>query len=525
MRISGKSLFKIELLRLFGINKALHSKQKAGAKSVFMGFAFVLVGLMMIFYVGAYCYSLGVMGLGDLILPMCFALTSFVIFFTTTYKANGTIFNSRDYDIVMSFPVKTSTVVASRIVPLYILDLGASLMVMIPALVMYIYFQSPGPVFYIYFLISLLFIPMIPIVLAMLIGAVIAFIASRFRFKNLVTIVLSMALVVLIMVFSMNGSLYNMNFIADISQAFMAQLNHFYPLTRLYVSGIQGGNFIFFALFLLCSVGILIVCCIVIGWKFKSICSLLSSHHTRKNYRLTELKTSSQFQALFRKERKRYFSSSIYVMNTAIGPLLLLLAAVASLFFGQKVIEQFMEIPGGSDILTRMVPFLMCFCCGMCCSTASSLSLEGRQIWILKSSPVAPKTIYKSKIVLNLLLNIPAIIISAVLFYLAFQASPVELLSYILMPAAFSCFMSVVGMLLNIKLVNYNWTNETQVVKQSAPTMIVVFASIGAAGIGMVPALYMTASGVLLLTFGIAALLFLLSIILYKVVSRCELPA
>ena len=90
--------------------------------------------------------------------------------FTTIYKANGILFSFRDYDLQMSLPVKSSTIVASRILILYGMNLGFTLLVMLPAAAVYTWMASPSPLFYLFFFFSLLAIPMVPIILATILG-------------------------------------------------------------------------------------------------------------------------------------------------------------------------------------------------------------------------------------------------------------------------------------------------------------------------------------------------------------------
>jgi ABC-2 type transport system permease protein len=45
--------------------------------------------------------------------------------------------------------------------------------------------------------------------------------------------------------------------------------------------------------------------------------------------------------------------------------------------------------------------------------------------------------------------------------------------------AACSVFISLFGLLINLLLPNFNWSNETVVIKQGAATMITIFSSIG----------------------------------------------
>ena len=66
---------------------------------------------------------------------------------TTVYKAPGLLFAFKDYDLLMSLPVRTGSLVASRLLMLYGVNLAFTLLTMVPAWVVYAVFAAP-PWFY-----------------------------------------------------------------------------------------------------------------------------------------------------------------------------------------------------------------------------------------------------------------------------------------------------------------------------------------------------------------------------------------
>jgi ABC-2 type transport system permease protein len=105
------------------------------------------------------------------------------------------------------------------------------------------------------------------------------------------------------------------------------------------------------------------------------------------------------------------------------------------------------------------------------------ISLEGKSLWIIKSLPVEAKTVYLSKIAVNLTVLSPCLV-DALLIGLALKLGFAESLLLMLMTAVCSIFISSYGLLINLLLPNFSWSNETVVVKQSAACMITIFSSI-----------------------------------------------
>ncbi|KWX87913.1 hypothetical protein AMQ83_10135, partial [Paenibacillus riograndensis] len=206
-------LTKIQLLSSFGLNKALHTKDVKERRRALLLSTGILAGVLMIAAASfGYSFMMALafeqMGRMDLLLAIMMTVTSLVGFFTTVYKASGVLFSYKDYDLVMSLPIRTSHVVASRILQLYVLNLFFTVMVMLPAGAVYAIKVNPGALFYLYFFITLLFIQLLPIIAATVIGSVISWISSRFKASRMISLVLTFAVMITLMVgsFGMNGN-------------------------------------------------------------------------------------------------------------------------------------------------------------------------------------------------------------------------------------------------------------------------------------------------------------------------------
>ena len=100
-------LFKTQMRNEFG-----RSLKSRGRKMT--SFAIGIVLLMLVFYAYMLSYGLGSMGMAEVIPSYGLAITGLITLFFTALKTNGVLFAYKEYDMVMSLPVKTSTVIASR---------------------------------------------------------------------------------------------------------------------------------------------------------------------------------------------------------------------------------------------------------------------------------------------------------------------------------------------------------------------------------------------------------------------------
>lgn len=156
----------------------------------------------------------------------------------------------------------------------------------------------------------------------------------------------------------------------------------------------------------------------------------------------------------------------------------------------------------------------------MTCTTCVSLSLEGKNVWIIKSLPIAPKMIYDSKILMNLSLSIPASLISAVLLIIGLKLDVWSSLFIVITPITYSFFSAVWGIFINNRFGYYDWVSETQIVKQSVGSFVGMFGGLITA---VIPALLIgtaTISNYRVFTLVVIIVLAIITIFLYKNESR-----
>ena len=476
-------LVSVQLWVVLGDMLSVGNRKRKKPKALYIGIAFFVILMSGISFLYSFMIGSGLMLFDSLSLlpPMMISVVCIILLITTVLQVKGTIFGFKDYDMVMALPISTGGIVASRLIILYSINFVFLVILLLPMLLAYGLLAHPTALFYIYGFVSMLFVPLVPIVIASLIGTVIAYVASRFRRNNLLNIVLIMGLLAAFMAVSFQIEDSGEKLV-ELSRTLTAQVYDLYPLAKLYTLAVVEQDFLSLLLFIGVSVLAFAIYTILVKLVFKKMNTAIMTGRARSDYKLGSLKTASVMKALYRKELKRYFSSTLYVTNTAFGIVMLTLASV-SLFIVDLQTLLGAELPG--NILAGIGPTIISFCVMMCCTTSSSISLEGKNLWIMKSLPVEPKTIYLAKIYTNLTVLSPALI-DAVLLGLALKAEPLVILLMVLITAICSVFISLFGLLMNLLLPNFNWSNETVVIKQGAAPMITIFSSIGIVAIQFV---------------------------------------
>lgn len=479
-------LLKIQLLGIFGINKMLHEQdEKQKRKAVGMGLLFTFVAIMCIGASFIYNYgvlmSLASLKLEGLYIPLVVVVTSFIILFTTLYKVNGLLFAFKDYDRMMTLPIKTSYIVASRIILLYILNFAFLCIVMIPAGIIYNLMIPTTSYFWIKYFISFFFIPLIPIIIGAVVGSIITMIASRFKHTSLISTLLYIILICTFMVFMSTGNQKMAATFMDtevVGKLLLKFINHTYPLAMLYGEGVCGNNILALVIFIGSSLLAFIVFVSVLGIKFKAIHTALTTTKMSSNYQLGKLKGDTPLMALYKKEIRRYFSSSIYVMNTSIGSILLLLFTGSLCFVDLKQMEDLLEIPGLSYYVSQYAPLVLSGFIVLMTTTASTISLEGKNIWILQSIPIPVKTIFLSKLMVQLVISVPAIIVGGIIMIIILPTTFIQSIIILVLPLIYTVLVGILGLIANLKYPKLDWNNEVEVVKQGMATFMSMIGGI-----------------------------------------------
>lgn len=509
------SLLKVYMLQFAGINEIMRGQDRTKrGKAIGMLILFSVVGLMMLgmsygFFHGM-CFGLNSLGAPELTLVLACAAASLVSILTTVFKVSPTLFAFKDFDLVMSLPVDVRTVVLSRVLKLYGANLFFVAFVMLPAAAAYLFFVPQGIVFILLFVVAFLFVPLVPIVVASVIGTLISLASMNFRHKNLVTIALSLVLLVGYMAASMSFGQASGNspeelerFMADIGSAATAAIARVYPPAVWYAAGMLGD---FWKLLLFMGVGAVLFALFVmaVAKVFNRLNTTLTGQRASRRGAARAQRSAAPLLALYRKEIKRYFASPLYVLNTGVGAILLILAAVVLFASGVEELAVTLDMPNLSDMLGKAAPFVIALFVCMSGTTAPSISIEGNKLWQLKALPLEAGDIFLAKMLVSFTVMTPAILVAGTLFNIVLGTGFVNALLVYLVPLLYMAFIACFGLYMNLCFPKFDWKAETEVIKQGTPMMVSIF---GGLAISALPVALLVSLGIVnvtLVTVGIA---------------------
>lgn len=423
------------------------------------------------------------LGIQDLILPLFVIATAFITIIEGVYKAGPLMFNCRDDQLLLSLPIKRSTVLFIRIFKFYLFELIFHSLFFIPLIIAYLRWTTHLNLsFFITSIIMLLFLPIIPIVISCLIGSIITTITSHLRFKNLAQILITTLFLLLVFYLS-----YNLDSFYNYLSAHITTVNDFimkiyYP-AGVYLNLVTNFNILELLLFIIINILIILISIFILSKYYFQINSRLKNVITtpKNNNKNLIIKKKTIYQALINKELNTFFKTPVFIINAGFGLVLFLVLSISLSYKFDSIINLIIN-SGISplnkqdllDNLSILILFLIIITSFMTSITNSVISLEGRNINILKSLPLSSKTILMSKIYSSLLLTTPILLVGDIILFISFKINLIECLLLIVLSILMPLVSHFLGIIINLKYPKLDAENSSEVVKQSTSSFLAV---------------------------------------------------
>lgn len=457
-----------------------------------------------------------------------FALSiSIMTFIEGVYKAGPLIFNCKDDDLLLSLPLKRRTVLFIRVFKFYVFELLFNSLFLLPIIIAYIPYGNIDISYYITSLFMLLLLPVIPIVISCIFGAIISGISSKFKYKNLIQIALTMGILLLVFYFSFNIQGIKNFLVNNVSSLNDNIIKYYYP-AGVYGKLVSNFNIIDLLVFILINVlSFSIMVFIVSKLYFKVNTNLKSVKTSGKNSsKKITYKKNSVTKSLIKKELKTFFNIPVFIINSGFSLVLFIALAVILTFKFDSIIplleKSDMNITITKDTiinnLSIVILVLLIFTSFLTSITSSVISLEGKNINIVKSLPVKVKTILMSKIYACLSITTPVLLIGDLIMFIRFKTNILEALFLVILSILMPLTTHFIGILINLKYPKLDYESSAEVVKQSTSSFLSVM-------LGLILLMFLisfvvalaTKLNALIILLGLTVLFIIINLILYSV--------
>ncbi|MHC5229464.1 hypothetical protein ACYSNW_14460 [Enterococcus sp. LJL99] len=472
-------LLRIQVISFFRLNKMNFSGNSKERKRSILFLLSLLLGFILIeSYFCSMVYGWILMGITLSIPSLLVFLTGMICFMLTFMKSSGLLFNFNDFDLLIALPISPRLLLLSRYLFVYLMNLGiACLSFFIPMIVFWIqsYFSLLSLIITLGVTILL---PILPIIVANLIDLLLSYLASYFRHTNLVIILFNFLLISLLML----GAIFlNSNSFSQLKEDFTRIINESIPLAYFLQTTIIQSNW--FNFIIMASISLIsgYIFMLGLGKWYLALNSRFSAKQVSTKFQWKPTQKKTPLFALYKREWALYLSSPIYVINTAFGSLLLLVTSLLLLFFPINKLEKMLEITNLVKLIQPylfILPVILSAFLVLSTTTASTISIEGKSRWQLSILPISLTKIYQAKLLLQLTITLPVILVSGLCLMISLSLSGIWFIFLLLIPIASVLYCGLSGLLINCCYPIFNWTSEQQVVKQSLAILLTLCSTI-----------------------------------------------
>lgn len=488
--LTGLSFKQLLLTSMNFGSRGKKGRARSGAAALFF-----LIVLMLVLS-GSFAMQYGVMlaPVGGLPIMLAIMLIMSIAwpFIFLVYSAQSAVFGTKDTDLIFSLPVSSFSILVSRAMALYLEALVMCEVMLIPAGAVWLWQGGGGgAMFMLGLLVCGMFLALLPTLLSLVFGALVSIFVARLPNKNLFNIVFSLLFTLGILAVSMwmSFSMVDMETAIQASAAMdIAGIQNMVvnalPPIGWAVNALTGSPLQLVPLAAVCVLPSLLVCWLL-SLVYKPLITSLASRRLKTNFKLGTMRASGAFATLYKKEWRRFFGTPTLVLNAGFSPLSIILASAAALIFKGNITDFIAEfavmVPGGTELVATYLPPLVLiavvFFTALTFTACTSISLEGKNLWILKSSPVSTGQIFTAKAGLNFMLAaVPCIICIPVFAYVLEIGLPVAALM-LLFCLLYALFTSVFGLFCNLLLPRLDAENESMLIKNSASANVTVLVS------------------------------------------------
>ncbi len=458
---------------------------------VLLSFA-VLIGMVAWMEVSLYDVAAAI-GLGEMLIGLAVLLSMVATVMFAIPHTLSALYLSKDTPALAHLPIGARTILAAKWTTVYLTELLTTLGLLLPLVAMHA-LRVGGVLPWVTGLVTILFVPLLPLGVALLLSSVLGRLTSLTRHKDAWVAVGSMLMVALVLGLEWTimpaipddaDAMYFLRLMTD-NEALLDLMVGAFPPVKWAVKAISGSG-----MYLALTAGVGVACIggliALLGGDYLHTCL----RHTEQGVtrRRTALRRTADadytprtpFMAVFLRELNEVLRVPAYFMNGAVGvlmPAIMLMGAsvgMTSSEGGDMALSGLLTAWNAFPATDRMlvVAALLSLLCWLDTLPATAISREGQRLPVTRMIPVPAATIVHAKLAVSMAFNAVGSLLmgAAAAILLGAESLPV-ILGAVLMVNLLSYAVCVVNLAADAIKPSFTWKNETEAIKQNMNSMI-----------------------------------------------------
>ena len=474
-----KALLRVRFQALFaGMIKQTHRKGKHQAgMAVLFSLLFLYLGIVICGMMGFLFHSLAepyhAAGLDWLYFAMAGMMGMGFAVVGSVFTTQNQLYDAKDNGLLLAMPIPPGTILLSRMIPLLAMNLLFAGIVMLPATVVWAVWIRFDFLQLLLQLVSLFAASLLAQAIACLLGWLLHLLLSRMN-KSAASLLYMVVFLGLYFAFYsqaekiLGAIAVNGPAIAGALQTWVWPL---YAMGRGCVGGLG---------YLIAFVGI---CAGIFALVYRLLSATFlrsaTSHRSGRRRRLDidRIRSGNAGSAIAEIELRRFLGTPVYLTNMGLGLILTIAMAVAGVLFRDTLLGGLGELaviwkPQFSLIICAMLAFIT----STVCISTPSVSLEGKNLWILKSMPVSSKEILLGKLRFHCRMAVPPVFLAGLILAAVYGCEPADTVLCGIVPALLAVINGLLGLICGLKWARLDWISEAYPCKQSVSVIVVMFS-------------------------------------------------
>lgn len=485
------------------------------------------------------------MGLGNVFILQAFFAYTFLLLFSAVPMTISNFYYSNDVSILLPLPIKKSDILFSKMLYNSITLMTTSLFLVVPIVFKYGIFYGKSILYYLaMIIITVAYTTLVIAIVTLLVVLLMSAINRYARAKNILQVIGTILILFLSFGFSylinkgMDGGSGSSLDIANIIAKSMKNLVNYLPMLKP-IEWFLNGNALGVLVLVISAVLLTYIVSRLLGGLLTK--GILSNQVVTKRKKISPkqkekiYKPRTQMQEIFRKDIMSIFKTPIYLLNTfsmafimpvaliipfvaqretigiGLSDARLFISAIPNIFPNEKVIA-----------ISLLVSIIVSFFIGMggMMVAATSITREGKNIWLMQTLPISPKNQVLGRILSGGFAGVVSILPITILIFAVFTPPLIIAIPFIISVIATSFFAPTVGLYRDISKPKLDWDTPQKAMKSNLNIVMLTYAFMILAGlVGAAIYLLLVSSltdlQIMLVSIGILLLILILTFVVY----------